>query len=33
LPQFGTEIDGVDIHLIRVRSRDESALPLIMTHG
>ena len=28
-----TEIDGVDIHFIHVRSRHENALPLIMTHG
>jgi pimeloyl-ACP methyl ester carboxylesterase len=33
LPQFVTEIDGVDIHFIHVRSRHESALPLVMTHG
>ena len=33
LPQFTTEIDGVDIHFIHVRSRHEHALPLIMTHG
>ena len=33
LPQFTTEIDGVDIHFIHVRSRHENALPLIMTHG
>jgi pimeloyl-ACP methyl ester carboxylesterase len=33
LPQFTTEIDRVDIHFIHVRSRHESALPLIMTHG
>jgi len=33
LPQFRTEIDGVDIHFIHVRSRDRGALPLIMTHG
>jgi pimeloyl-ACP methyl ester carboxylesterase len=33
LPQFTTEIDGVDIHFIHVRSRHEEALPLIMTHG
>src|SRR5918999_1359071 len=33
LPQFKTEIDGVDIHLIHVRSKHENALPLIMTHG
>jgi pimeloyl-ACP methyl ester carboxylesterase len=32
-PQFLTEIDGVDIHFIHVRSRHENALPLIMTHG
>src|SRR5918911_987930 len=33
LPQFMTEIDGVDIHFIHVRSTHEDALPLIMTHG
>jgi pimeloyl-ACP methyl ester carboxylesterase len=33
LPQFVTEIDGVDVHFIHVRSRQEGALPLIMTHG
>ena len=33
LPQFETEIDGVDIHFIHVRSSHENALPLIMTHG
>ncbi len=33
LPQFTTEIDGVDIHFIHVRSRHEDALPLVMTHG
>jgi pimeloyl-ACP methyl ester carboxylesterase len=33
LPQFTTEIDGVDFHFIHVRSRHENALPLIMTHG
>src|SRR5215208_5924453 len=33
LPQFTTEIDGVDIHFIHVRSPHEDALPLIMTHG
>jgi pimeloyl-ACP methyl ester carboxylesterase len=33
LPQFKTEIDGVDIHFIHVRSPHEDALPLIMTHG
>jgi hypothetical protein len=32
LPQFMTEIDGLDIHFIRVRSRHEDALPLIVTH-
>ncbi|MGH9869074.1 MAG: epoxide hydrolase N-terminal domain-containing protein, partial [Candidatus Polarisedimenticolia bacterium] len=32
LPQFTTEIDGVEIHFIHVRSRHENALPLIMTH-
>src|SRR5215216_1638796 len=31
LPQFTTEIDGVEIHFIHVRSRHENALPLIMT--
>src|SRR4029453_10416640 len=31
--QFTTEIDGVDVHFIHVKSRHESALPLIMTHG
>ncbi|KJK50376.1 multidrug MFS transporter, partial [Lentzea aerocolonigenes] len=31
--QFTTEIDGVDIHFIHVRSRHTGALPLIMTHG
>jgi hypothetical protein len=31
LPQFTTQIDGVDIHFIHVRSRHENALPLIMT--
>jgi hypothetical protein len=31
LPQFTTEIDGVNIHFIHVRSRHENALPLIMT--
>src|SRR5918997_6497555 len=30
LPQFVTEIDGVDIHFIHIRSRHENALPLIM---
>jgi pimeloyl-ACP methyl ester carboxylesterase len=33
LPQFETEIDGVDIHFIHVKSAHEDALPLIMTHG
>jgi pimeloyl-ACP methyl ester carboxylesterase len=33
VPQFMTEIDGVDIHFIHVKSRHENALPLIMTHG
>jgi len=33
LPQFTTEIDGVDIHFIHVRSRHAGALPLIITHG
>jgi pimeloyl-ACP methyl ester carboxylesterase len=33
LPQFMTEIDGLDIHFIHVRSQQEDALPLIVTHG
>jgi Epoxide hydrolase N terminus len=33
LPQFITEIDGLDIHFIHVRSEHEEALPLIVTHG
>jgi pimeloyl-ACP methyl ester carboxylesterase len=33
LPQFMTEIDGLDIHFIHVRSKHESALPLVVTHG
>src|SRR3984957_15366978 len=33
LPQFITEIDGVDIHCIHVRSKHDHALPLIITHG
>jgi pimeloyl-ACP methyl ester carboxylesterase len=33
LPQFVTEIDGVDIHFIHVKSAHDNALPLIMTHG
>ncbi|MEV6238361.1 epoxide hydrolase family protein [Lentzea sp. NPDC051838] len=32
-PQFKTEIDGVDIHFVHVRSKHSNALPLIMTHG
>ena len=32
-PQFVTEIDGLDIHFIHVRSRNEAAMPLIVTHG
>ena len=33
LPQFTTEIDGVEVHFIHVKSQHEDALPLIMTHG
>ena len=33
LPQFITEIDGLDIHFIHVRSKNENSLPLIVTHG
>src|SRR6266480_4757751 len=33
LPQFTTEIDGIESHFIHVRSKHEDALPLIMTHG
>ncbi|MEU6656306.1 epoxide hydrolase N-terminal domain-containing protein [Streptomyces sp. NPDC046900] len=33
LPQFITEIDGLDIHFIHVRSKHKDALPLIVTHG
>ncbi|HEU5212608.1 MAG TPA: epoxide hydrolase [Gaiellaceae bacterium] len=33
VPQFITEIDGVDVHFIHVRSQHEDALPLIITHG
>src|SRR5262245_38623756 len=33
LPQFMTEIDGLDIHFVHVRSKHENALPLIVTHG
>ena len=32
-PQFITEIDGLDIHFIHVRSKHENALPIIVTHG
>src|SRR5687767_3967169 len=33
LPQFMTEIDGLDIHFIHVRSQHEDALPLVINHG
>ena len=33
LPQFMTQIDGLDIHFIHVRSKSENALPMIVTHG
>jgi pimeloyl-ACP methyl ester carboxylesterase len=33
LPQFITEIDGLDIHFIHMRSKHENALPVIITHG
>jgi Epoxide hydrolase N terminus len=33
LPQFKTEIDGVEIHFIHVKSQHENALPLVLTHG
>jgi pimeloyl-ACP methyl ester carboxylesterase len=33
LPQFKTEIDGVEVHFIHVKSEHDNALPLIMTHG
>jgi pimeloyl-ACP methyl ester carboxylesterase len=33
LPQFTTEIDGLDIHFIHVRSRHEHTMPLLITHG
>ncbi|MDB5094979.1 MAG: Epoxide hydrolase, partial [Candidatus Eremiobacteraeota bacterium] len=33
IPQYLTEIDGVDVHFIHVRSKHENALPLIITHG
>src|SRR6185369_5353998 len=32
-PQFITEIDGLDIHFVHVRSKHKNALPLIVTHG
>ena len=32
-PQFITEIDGLDIHFIHVRSKHEDALPLVVSHG
>src|SRR2546422_745371 len=32
-PQFITEIDGLDIHFIHVRSKEKNALPVIVTHG
>src|SRR5215470_12754569 len=32
-PQFTTEIDGIDVHFVHVKSPHENALPLIMTHG
>jgi pimeloyl-ACP methyl ester carboxylesterase len=32
-PQFITEIDGLDIHLVHVRSKHDNALPMIVTHG
>jgi len=32
-PQFTTEIDGLDIHFLHLRSRERAALPLIITHG
>jgi hypothetical protein len=32
-PQFLTEIDGLDIHFIHVRSKNPNAMPLILTHG
>ena len=32
-PQFMTEIDGIDIHFIHVRSKHENAMPLVITHG
>jgi hypothetical protein len=33
LPNFITNIDGLDIHFIHVRSKHENALPMIVTHG
>jgi len=33
LPQFRTEIDGVDVHFIHVRSEHDNAMPLVITHG
>jgi pimeloyl-ACP methyl ester carboxylesterase len=33
LPQYKTDIDGIDVHFIHARSQHEDALPLIMTHG
>jgi pimeloyl-ACP methyl ester carboxylesterase len=33
LPQFVTEIDGLDIHFIHIRSKHDDALPLVVTHG
>jgi pimeloyl-ACP methyl ester carboxylesterase len=33
LPQFTTEIDGLDIHFVHVRAEHEDALPLIVNHG
>jgi pimeloyl-ACP methyl ester carboxylesterase len=33
LPQFMTNIDGIDVHFIHVKSRHDNALPLVMTHG
>ena len=33
LPQFKTELDGVEVHFIHVKSRHENALPLLITHG
>jgi pimeloyl-ACP methyl ester carboxylesterase len=33
LPQFMTTVDGLDIHFIHVRSKDQNALPVIVTHG